>query len=153
MKAALDRAQAAFKAKMEKDKTVPVQILLNSRGQPWTESGFRASWNKAFERSGIESDLHFHDIRGTAVTRLALAGATVPQISAFTGLSLRDVETILDAHYLGGAVELAETAGAQLNAAFGVIVGGLDESDSERDRNENSQMAPKRAHRSGDKVC
>jgi hypothetical protein len=33
--------------------------------------------------------------------RLAIAGATVPQIATFTGHSLRDVEAILDAHYLG----------------------------------------------------
>ena len=50
-------------------------------------------------------DLHFHDLRGTAVTRLALAGCTVPEIAAITGHSLKDVEAILDAHYLGGRFE------------------------------------------------
>jgi integrase len=51
-------------------------------------------------RAGI-GDLTFHDFRGTAVVRLAIAGATVPQIATFTGHSQKDVEAILDAHYLG----------------------------------------------------
>jgi integrase len=76
-------------------------------------------WRKAFERSELAADLHFHDLSGTAVTRLALAGCTVPQIAAITGHSLKDVEQILDAHYLGGAVELAEAAITKLNAVYG----------------------------------
>ena len=51
-----------------------------------------------------------HDLRGSAVVRLALAGATVPEIATFTGHSLKDVEAILDAHYLGREVHLAENA-------------------------------------------
>jgi hypothetical protein len=58
-------------------------------------------------------------LRGTAVTRLALAGCTVPQIAAITGHTLKDVEAILDAHYLGGVVELAEAAIVKLNAVHG----------------------------------
>lgn len=42
--------------------------------------------------------------------RLALAEATVHQISTFTGHSLKDVEAILDAHDLGRNVQLAEAA-------------------------------------------
>jgi hypothetical protein len=52
----------------------------------------------------------FHDLRGSAVVRLALAEATVPQIATFTGHSLRDVEAILDAHCLGRDIQLAEAA-------------------------------------------
>jgi hypothetical protein len=44
------------------------------------------------------------------VVRLAVAEATVPQIASFTGHSLKDVEAILDAHYLGGDIQLAEAA-------------------------------------------
>lgn len=43
-------------------------ILTNSRGLPWTEDGFRSSWDKAFKKAKL-GDLHFHDLRGTAVTR------------------------------------------------------------------------------------
>ena len=59
--------------------------------------------------SGIQG-LTFHDLRGSAVDRLALANATVPQIATFTGHALKDVEAILDKHYLGRNVRLAEDA-------------------------------------------
>lgn len=84
-------------------------ILTNSRGASWTNDGFKTSWGKACKKAGIE-DLTFHDLRGTAVTRLALAGCTTSQIAAITGHNLKDVENLLDAHYLGGKIELAEIA-------------------------------------------
>jgi integrase len=84
-------------------------ILTTSRGAPWTSDGFRTSWSKACDNAGIVG-LTFHDLRGSAVVRLALADATVPQIATFTGHSLRDIEAILDAHYLGRDVKLAEIA-------------------------------------------
>ncbi len=59
-------------------------ILTNTLGRPWTSDGFRTSWAKACDRAGV-SGLTFHDLRGTAVVRLAIAGATVPQIAAVTG--------------------------------------------------------------------
>jgi integrase len=90
-------------------------ILTNTRGQPWTSDGFRTSWRKACDRAGI-NDLTFHDLRGTAVLRLAIAGATVPQIAAVTGHSLKDVEAILDAHYLARDIQLAEAAVLKLEA-------------------------------------
>ncbi|MET4275633.1 integrase [Bradyrhizobium sp. F1.2.2] len=90
-------------------------ILTNTLGRPWTSDGFRTSWGKACERAGI-SGLTFHDLRGTAVVRLAIAGATVPQIAAVTGHSLKDVEAILDAHYLGRDIQLAEAAVLKLEA-------------------------------------
>ena len=111
LKAALDAAKLA-----RQDATT---ILTNTRGGPWTEDGFRTSWGKAFRKANLADDLRFHDLRGTAVTRLALAGCTVPQIAAITGHSLKDVENILEAHYLGGTVELAEAAITKLNAVYG----------------------------------
>lgn len=110
LKAALDAAKA--------EKRSAVTILTNSRGLPWTEDGFRASWGKAFDKTKL-GDLHFHDLRGTAVTRLALVGSTVPEIASFTGHSLETVQQILDAHYLGGRLELAESAIKKLNAVYG----------------------------------
>jgi integrase len=95
-------------------------ILRNTFGEPWTSDGFRTSWNKTFKRARLgDDDLHFHDLRGTAVTRLALSGCTTPEIAAITGQSPRDVEAILDAHYLGGRVELAEQAIMKLAARYG----------------------------------
>ena len=109
LKAALDKARQT---------TSTTTILCTSRGTPWTEDGFQASWQKAYNRSDLPRGLHFHDLRGTAVTRLALAECTVPQIAAITGHSLKDVEAILQAHYLGGRIQLAAQAIEKLDAAY-----------------------------------
>lgn len=84
-------------------------ILQTECGRPWTESGFRASWRKACEKAGV-TGVTFHDLRGTAVTRLAIAGCTVAEIATIAGHSLRDVGAILDAHYLHRSPELAQSA-------------------------------------------
>jgi integrase len=110
LKAVLDAAR--------QEKRTAVTILVNSHGRPWTEDGFRTSWDKAFKRTTL-GDLHFHDLRGTAVTRLALSGCTVPEIASITGHSLDTVQRILDAHYLGGRVELAESAIKKLSEVYG----------------------------------
>lgn len=90
-------------------KRTAVTILTTVRNTAWTESGFRASWRTACKSARIEG-LTFHDIRGTAVTRLALAGCTTPEIATITGHSLKQVETILDAHYLSRDAGLALSA-------------------------------------------
>ena len=101
--------RSAVKTLLERtDRRCPM-VLTTTRGKPWTSDGFRTSWSKACKKAGIIG-LTFHDLRGSAVVRLALADATVPQIATFTGHSLRDVEAILDAHYLGRDVKLAEIA-------------------------------------------
>jgi integrase len=84
-------------------------ILVNSDGKPWTSDGFRASWRKACQAAGVVG-VTFHDTRGTAVTRLAAVGATVPEIAAITGHSLRDVHAILDGHYLAHDPTIGESA-------------------------------------------
>ena len=52
----------------------------------------------------------FHDLRGTAVTRLAIVGCTEAEIAFLTGHSLRDVRSILDANYLHRDPALGESA-------------------------------------------
>jgi integrase len=84
-------------------------IITNSEGKPWTSDGFRASWRKACAAAGI-AGLTFHDLRGTAVTRLALAGATEAEIAVFTGHSLQTVRAILDTYYLARDPALGESA-------------------------------------------
>jgi hypothetical protein len=66
-------------------------------------------------RHGYQTDRRQH---GELVpVNLAIAGARVPQIAAVTGHSLKDVEAILDAHYLGRDVQLAEAAMLKLEAS------------------------------------
>jgi integrase len=98
LKAALDA--------MPKRSTI---ILVNSDGKPWTSDGFRASWRKACTAAGVVG-VTFHDLRGTAVTRLALVGASEAEIATITGHSLRDVHAVLDAHYLARDPKLGESA-------------------------------------------
>ena len=52
----------------------------------------------------------YDDLRGTAVTRLALVGCTEAEIATLTGHSMRDVRAILDAHYLHRDPALPESA-------------------------------------------
>lgn len=85
-----------------------VTILTTSKGTSWTSHGFSASWRKAVAKAEI-TGLTFHDLRGTAVTRLAIAGCTEIEIATITGHSLKDVGAILDAHYLSRDSALAES--------------------------------------------
>lgn len=98
------------------DEIAASTILLNQKGKPWTQSGFSASWRKACASAGVVG-LTFHDLRGTAVTRLALAGASEAQIATVTGHALRDVGRILDAHYMKRDVRLAEEGIRKLELA------------------------------------
>jgi integrase len=84
-------------------------ILTSTDREPWTSDGFRSSWRKACQKVGIVG-VTFNDLRGTAVTRLALAECTEAEIATITGHSLRDVRSIMDAHYLHRDVGLAESA-------------------------------------------
>ena len=84
-------------------------VLVNSEGRPWTSDGFRSSWRKACQAAAV-SGVTFHDLRGTAVSRLALAGCSEAEIATLTGHSLNDVRSILDAHYLNRDPALAIAA-------------------------------------------
>ena len=90
-------------------RTTSTQILTSSLGTPWTSDGFRTSFGRSCAAAGIDG-LTFHDLRGTAVTRLSIAGCTPQQIATITGHSLATVSQILDAHYLSRDVALAEEA-------------------------------------------
>lgn len=92
-----------------------VTILATEGGRSWTESGFRASWRKACQKARVV-DVTFHDLRGTAVTRLAMAGCSVAEIATITGHSLKDVGAILDSHYLKRDNSLAISAIQKLEA-------------------------------------
>jgi integrase len=84
-------------------------ILTNNLRRPWTSHGFQSSWGIAAKKAGIVG-VTFHDLRGTAVTRLAIVGCTEAEIATVTGHSLRDVRSILDANYLHRDAALGESA-------------------------------------------
>jgi integrase len=108
LKAALDAAR----------KHGPI-ILTSSDRRPWTPDGFRTSWGKACKKAAVDG-VTFNDLRGTAVTRLALVECTEAEIATITGHSLRDVRSILDAHYLHRDIELARSAITKLEIGYAV---------------------------------
>jgi integrase len=87
---------------------VSTMILTNSAGRPWTPHSFQDAFRLAKHKAGI-SHLHFHDLRGTAVTRLSEAGCTPQEIATITGHSLREIGAILD-KYTARTAALATNA-------------------------------------------
>ena len=103
------RVGAPLKAALDAATKHGPLILTNSLRRPWTSHGFQASWRIAATKAGIVG-VTFHDLRGTAVTRLAIVESTEAEIAYITGHSLRDVRSILDANYLHRDPALGENA-------------------------------------------
>jgi integrase len=83
-------------------------ILTTKTGQAFKKRYFARLWDEAATAAGI-TDLHFHDLRGTAVTMLSEARCNPQMIATITGHSLKTVTTILD-RYLARTRGLAEQA-------------------------------------------
>ena len=103
----------------ERERATSHYILTGARGEKWVILDSHQSSPKTRTGSG-STHLTFHDLRGTAVTRLAMAGCTDIEIAALvTGHSLATVKAILEAHYLGGKSALAEQAMRKLEERWG----------------------------------
>jgi integrase len=100
------------------DRVSPL-VLTTKRGQSFKKRYFARLWDEAMTKAGLASitlpgldepvSLHFHDLRGTAVTLLSEAGCTPQQIATITGHSLKTVHRILE-RYLARTRGLAEQA-------------------------------------------
>jgi integrase len=101
-----------LRAILDHTKRTATTILTNGRGIAWEGHSFRNAWGVASRKAGIHG-LHFHDLRGTAVTRLAEAECSHAEIAAITGHSMRDVGAILD-KYLARTDKIALAAIAKL---------------------------------------
>jgi integrase len=88
-------------------------ILTTPTGRAWTKRYFNEHWFEAEKAAGI-TDLRFHDLRGTAITMLAEAGCTVPEIASVTGHSFKHVTHILEV-YLSRTRALADAAIVKLD--------------------------------------
>lgn len=106
---------AALKARLVASPRNGRTILTTRDGAAWTGDGFRSSWRKACIKAKI-SGVTFHDLRGTAVTRLAVAGCTEAEIATITGHTLSEVGSILSQTYLKRDHALAQSAIAKLEA-------------------------------------
>jgi integrase len=73
-------------------------ILTNSQGRPWTDDGFSTSFNTAKKKVGSglsRPNLHFHDLRGTAVTKFYVAGIEQRVIAEIVGWTEGSVAKII----------------------------------------------------------
>ena len=96
-------------------------LLLNSDGRPWASgASFYESFHRECVRLGIK-DRTFHDLRRTAVTRLAIAGCTEAEIASITRHSISEVKSILEKHYLHLDPQIAINAIRKLeNSTLGI---------------------------------
>jgi integrase len=110
---------AALRRMLDGMTRVSPLILTTKTGQSFKKRYFARLWELAMASAGLESvalpgsdqlvELHYHDLRGTAVTLLSEAGSTPQQIATITGHSLKTVTRILD-RYLARTRGLAEEA-------------------------------------------
>lgn len=103
-------------------------LLCETTGQTWDKNGFHrafaairakvaATWpafapahDAIVDQDAVPmAELQFMHLRHTAVTELAIAGCTVPEIAAITGHTIASVEAILE-RYLVRTSELAAAA-------------------------------------------
>lgn len=89
---ALVPMHAALRAALAKIPKRATTVLTGSEGRPW-KTGFGSSWQKAVQKAGI--DKHFHDLRGTAATKLFKAGFKVREIAAVMAWSEDQVDAII----------------------------------------------------------
>ena len=105
-------ATRRLRALLDASKRTATVILTNKQGNAWEPNPFRKQWGDATRKAGI-AGLTFHELRGTAVTRLVEAECSVAEIASITGHSLRDVGSIVD-RYLARTSKLAIAAIAKL---------------------------------------
>ncbi|MDO9426048.1 MAG: tyrosine-type recombinase/integrase [Methylobacterium sp.] len=100
------------------ERTSPL-ILTTKTGQSFKKRYFAEKWEEVSKLVGLDKvampsmaepvSLHFHDLRGTAITLLSEAGCNPQQVATITGHSLKTVSVILD-RYLARTRGLAEQA-------------------------------------------
>jgi integrase len=99
---------AALRRVLDATPRVSPIILTTKTGHGFKKRYFAELWERAAKSAGLV-DLHFHDLRGTAITMLSEAGCTAQQIAPITGHSLKTITVILD-RYLARTRGLADQA-------------------------------------------
>jgi integrase len=86
-----------------------------ARGQPWTPENISKRFRQTMAKAGLAGeDLHFHDIRGTGITRMLEAGCTDAEVAAISTHSVGGKTTLGD--YAGRTQRLALNAYIKWNA-------------------------------------
>ena len=124
------RLEAAAARRRALDPECPTVLIDETTKRPYGATAFSRAFAeiRALAVAGSEkhgtapcpsvADALFLDTRDTAVTRLAEAGCTIPEIAAITGHSLRSIYEILK-HYLDLTGAIASSAIAKLVAHQG----------------------------------
>lgn len=85
-------------------------ILTTVTGRAFTKKRLNELWTETMVAAGLDPKaLHFHDLRGTAITLLFEAGCTVAEAASISGHTLRTAQAILD-KYLARTPALARSA-------------------------------------------
>tara|TARA_R100000365_G_C2746816_1_gene76258 strand:- start:4013 stop:5101 length:1089 start_codon:yes stop_codon:yes gene_type:complete len=74
----VNRAKAIAMGDGDKEPDLSASIF------PLTPNGFRLAWERLVKRAKI-TDLHFHDLRHEAISRLFEKGLTVPEVASISG--------------------------------------------------------------------
>lgn len=118
-----ERLEAARKRRAAAGIISPSVILNEATGRPFQQKAYNVQYRRvrdhAVQMSGIQTltTLNDQDLRDTAVTWLANADSTLPQICAITGHSLQSATTIMK-HYLAINPALADSAMAKMVAWY-----------------------------------
>lgn len=80
-------------------------FLSNTRGKPWTVDGLKTMTRDAKRTAGIRG-LHFHDFRGTAITRTYLVLPDPDALARIFGWDRESVDVLLTKYVSGDAVAL-----------------------------------------------
>ncbi|CDZ67666.1 Putative integrase for prophage CP-933U [Neorhizobium galegae bv. orientalis] len=111
------RFEAAQKRRQLAEVISPYAILNEEDWKPFTANRYRRRFEDvrraAARKLQTLKTLRDQDFRDTAVTWLAMAGCTIPQICAITGHSFKTANDILK-HYLAVNPEMADSAIAKL---------------------------------------
>lgn len=110
----LEARLAAARARRKVHEIGDAQVILDEkRWTPFTQDHYSRQFAQvrkaALERCPSLETFQERDLRDTAVTWMALAGATVPEICAVTGHTLQSATRILR-HYLAAHPEMADAA-------------------------------------------
>jgi integrase len=112
------RAAIITRRKVVSLKGGDLPVVMNSRGNAWFPGAFRIAFRRIRDRLAAErpelgiGDLHFQDLRDTAVTWLAMADCSIPMICSYTGHTLENATRILR-HYMALNEAMAREAGAK----------------------------------------
>jgi integrase len=113
---ALRNSLDAYKRSLGRPAHRDETILTTETGKRWTEKHFTTKFSLEKNAAGL-LDLHFHDLRGTAITVLAENGCTTAEIASISGHSMKHVDTILE-KYMARTRALNDAATRKLEKSW-----------------------------------